>query len=126
MTHQGGWAPQESPDGKMLYYQKQFSDTPIWKIPPEGGAESPVLESATVSELYLWQPFNDGIYFAQRMGKSAISAEDRIQFFDFATQKITTLGRLEKRGNIGLSVSPDRRHVIFTQVGQGEHDISLL
>jgi Tol biopolymer transport system component len=126
LTHQGGWAPQQSPDGKMLYYQKQFSDTAIWKMPPEGGLESPVLESATVADLYLWQPFDDGIYFVQRVRNSSISTEDRIQFFDFATQKITTLGRLEKRANLGLSVSPDRRQVIFTQIDQDEHDIMLV
>uniref|UniRef100_Q01RH0 Transcriptional regulatory protein-like protein n=1 Tax=Solibacter usitatus (strain Ellin6076) TaxID=234267 RepID=Q01RH0_SOLUE len=126
MTHQGGWAPQESPDGKMIYYQKQFSETAIWKIPPEGGVESPVLESATVANLYLWQPFNDDIYFVQRVRNSSISTEDRIQFFDFATQMITTLGRLEKRANLGLSISPDRRKVIFTQIDQDEHDIMLV
>jgi Tol biopolymer transport system component len=126
ITHQGGWVPQFSPDGKTLYYQRQIRNTEIWKTPPEGGAESPALESARVSELYMWQPFNDGIYFVQRMGTNALSAEERVQFFDFASRKITTLGRLERRANIGLSVAPDRRQVIFSQIDQDEHDIILV
>ncbi len=67
VTHQGGNLPQESPDGKTLYYRKQ-PDRTIWKIAPEGGAESPVLESAAVTGGSLWQAFSDGIYFIERVG----------------------------------------------------------
>jgi hypothetical protein len=45
---------------------KQFEDSAIWAISPEGGPELPVLESATVSRIYLSQPFNDGILLCAR------------------------------------------------------------
>jgi hypothetical protein len=74
-----------------------------------------------------WQPFDDGIYFVQRMGNSRAS-ERLIQFFDFTTGKIATVGRLGKPpfDAGGLSVSPDRRHVIFAQVDRYDSDILLV
>jgi Tol biopolymer transport system component len=116
ITHQGGWVPQESPDGEMLYYAKTRGGVGgIWKVSPEGGAESQVLESRV--GLNLWQPLNDGIYFVQRR---------RMQFFDFASKNITTLGHLEIGSWVGLSVAPDRRQAIFSQVDQDSHDIMLV
>jgi Tol biopolymer transport system component/serine/threonine protein kinase len=121
LTHHGGWIPQESPDGKAVYYQKEPSNTTIWKIPAEGSPESPVSQSARVTGMSSWRPFNDGIYFVQRVGYV-----DRIQFFDFASQKITTLGQLEKPAFLGLSLTPDRRQMIFSQVDQHDNDIMLV
>jgi hypothetical protein len=111
----------------MLYYLKQRTDSAIWKVPPEGGAESAVLESASVLGFGRWQPFNDGIYFVQRLGKMS-SSEDEVQFFSFATGKMNLIARLSKpmSGYGGLSVSADRRQAIFAQVDQSDHDIMLV
>ena len=128
MTHQGGLEPHESPDGKILYYLKRGgADSSVWKIPIEGGKESPVLESANPARFNYWQPFDDGIYFVQRMGNS--DDAERIQFFDFATRKIASIGRLEKptiRRGGGFSVSPDRLHVLVALVDQDDSDIILV
>jgi Tol biopolymer transport system component len=127
LTHQGGWDPRESSDGK-LYYLKQRNLSEIWSIPPGGGAETPVLtDPAALTDFGWWQPFDDGIYFVSRVPKSS-PEEDRIQFFSFATKKIELIAPTSKQvsGFGGFSVSPDRRHIIYAQVDQNENDIMLV
>jgi Tol biopolymer transport system component len=125
LTHQGGGSsPQESPDGKAVYY---LHGGKVWSIPAEGGAESQVVESPKVQRWGAWQPFNDGLYFMEPVVGTPNSTESRIQFFEFASRKITSLGHLEKPSSLeGFSVSPDRDHVIFGQIDQNAVDIMLV
>ena len=128
LTHQGGFDPRESPDGKQLYYLKKRNASEIWKILPEGGEESPVLtDPAAQTDFAWWQPFDGGIYFVSRAPKSS-PEEDRVQFFNFATKNIDLIAPTSKRVSAfgGFSVSPDRRHIIFAQVDQDESDIMLV
>jgi Tol biopolymer transport system component/predicted Ser/Thr protein kinase len=127
MTHHGAYEAMESPDGKVLYFLKERSNSPIWKMPSQGGEESPAMESATVLGFNRWQPFDDGIYFVQRTGRS-FPPEDKIQFFDFATRKIKTLARMEKpsSGYGGVTVSSDRRQILFAEVDQDDQVIMLV
>jgi Tol biopolymer transport system component len=127
VTHQGGFDPRESPDGKQLYYTKKRNFSQIWSISPDGGAESPVLaDPAALTDFGWWQPFNDGIYFVSRVPQSN-PEEDRIQFFSFATRTLTVIAPTNKpvSGYGGFSVSPDRQHVVFAQIDQDESDIML-
>ena len=128
LTHQGGFDPRESPDGKQLYYLKQRNVSEIWSISPDGGAESPVLtDPEALTDFAWWQPFDDGIYFVSRVSKSS-PVEERIQFFSFAAKKIDLIAPTSKpvSGYGGFSVSPDRRHIIFAQIDQNESDIMLV
>jgi eukaryotic-like serine/threonine-protein kinase len=127
LTHEGGTNPKESPDGKTLYYFRGTGRGTVWKIPPDGGAESPVEGLPPLYSSNGWQPFDDGIYFIGRLGSSIVSAEFRVQFFDFASRKITVLGRTERPYfPDGFSVSPDRHHLLFTQVDRDDRDIMLV
>jgi WD40-like Beta Propeller Repeat len=49
ITHQGGFDPRESQDGKVLYYLKQRNRAAIWRVQPEGGAESIAVESVVTN-----------------------------------------------------------------------------
>ena len=128
LTHQGGFDPRESPDGKQLYYTKKRNVSEIWKVSPDGGAETPVLtDPAAATDFGWWQPFNDGIYFVSRVPKSR-PEEDRIQFFSFETNNIDLITSTGKpvSGYGGFSVSPDRQHIIYAQIDQNENDIMLV
>jgi Tol biopolymer transport system component/serine/threonine protein kinase len=128
LTHQGGFDPRESPDGKQLYYLKRRNDSEIWKVSPDGGAESPVsTDPAAQTDFAWWQPFNDGIYFVSRVPKSS-PVTDQIQFLSFTTKGIGMIAPTSKpvSGYGGFSVSPDRQHIIFAQIDQDESDIMLV
>ena len=128
LTHQGGFDPRESPDGKQLYYLKRRNDSEIWKVSPDGGAESPVsTDPAAQTDFAWWQPFNDGIYFVSRVPKSS-PVTDQIQFLSFTTKGIGMIAPTSKpvSGYGGFSVSPERQHIIFAQIDQDESDIMLV
>jgi len=65
---------------------------------------------------------DDGIYFNQKPDPSGRSF---IQFLSFATGRVKPIATI--KGAIDeLSVSPDRRWVLYTQVSQGGTDLMLV
>lgn len=110
----------------MLYYLKRRNRAAIWRVQPEGGAESMVVESV-VTDFGWWQPVSDGIYLVQRVAQ-ANSVEEQVQFLDFATGRAGLIAALAKpaSGYGGFCVSPDRRHLLVAQVDQDARDIMLV
>jgi serine/threonine protein kinase len=120
LTQDGGFAAFESPDG-FIYYSKSQTNTSLWKIPVNGGAETQVLES-----LISWCNFaivDDGIYF---MPKPSSVGSFSIQFFRFLTRDITPIATINKPWFYGLSVSPDKRWILYTQTDQESSDLMLV
>jgi Tol biopolymer transport system component len=121
VTRKGGFAPLESPDGKFLYYVKALNATSVWKVPVGGGEETEVLES--LSEYRNMAILTDGIYFIPTQSASKGSS---IQFFSFATGKIKPIATIERSAGSGLTVSPDGRWILYTQVDQQGSDLMLV
>jgi hypothetical protein len=67
-----------------------------------------------------------GIYFAT----AEIPERPQLEFFNFATGKVTTIATLGKKirhlGFNGLDVSPDGRWLIWQQLDQEGSDIMLM
>lgn len=122
MTKQGGFEGFESPDGKYFYYTKGRNTADLWRIPAAGGEETPVLEHHKSRLTRAWKVVDEGIYFA------AIESPTRqmIKFFDFATEKLTPVAPVEKPFSLGLSISPDGRWLIYSQVDRTGRDIMLM
>jgi len=125
ITRLGGVDNQESPDGQFIYYTKQRNLPGIWRMPAAGGAETLVLEAHRAGYWRQWEVVAPGIYFA------TAETPDRplLEFFSFATGKVTTVFALEKRlpGTYSaLSVSSDGRRLIWTQADQSSSDIMLM
>jgi Tol biopolymer transport system component len=117
-----GFGPIESPDGIFVFYHQKELDGNIslWKVPVEGGEERQVLEVPIV-----WFSFaitDEGIYFAPK-AESAAGAS--IQFFSFATRSVKQIATIDNVG-YGLSVSPDRRWIIYSQLDQAGSDLMLV
>ena len=116
MTHQGGFVPFESSDGKEVYYQKFNGDSDVWKVPVAGGEETRVLGPAGGFQFAV---VAGGIYFNEPLGNAeGIKGRTSLKFFSFAK------GIAEKVFDI--SVSPDGRYVLFSQWDPFVSDLMLV
>jgi Tol biopolymer transport system component len=120
VTRNGGGTAFESFDGKSVYYMKGDLAGPLRKMPVSGGEESQVLPSVVNRAFSL---VNDGIYFIPEPGTDEKSS---IQFLSFATGKVKTVAPISKPPAEGVSVSPDGRSILFTQVDQDSSDLMLV
>lgn len=91
----------------------------VWKVPVEGGEESRVIPS-----LDDWGNFDlngRGIYFIPNRSVNA-----PIQFYNFADGGIKTLAQTVGTPGFGLTVSPDGRTVLYSQVDQQTSELALV
>jgi len=125
VTQQGGFESQESPDGQFLYFTKGYLPG-IWRVPISGGEEKMALNHHGSGKWRYWAVREQGIYFAT----AEIPERPQLEFFNFATGKVTTIATLGKKvgyhGFSGLDVSPDGRWLIWQQLDQEGSDIMLL
>jgi hypothetical protein len=89
-------------------------------MPTEGGEESQVLESVYARA---FEVVKEGIYFIPRPNSEGRYA---IQFFDFGTGKAKPIAMIEKPAFSNLSVSPDGRWILYTQLDQLDSDLMLV
>ena len=119
VTKQGGAGPYESPDGKTVYYEKVEGEVDsLWKVPVEGGEETRVLEHVRKDDWLTWGLTSGGIYFVH-------ASTSAIEFFDFATHRITQVTKPEKP-IYSLAASPDARWVLLAQTDQVTSKIMLV
>ena len=128
VTHGGGIHAFESADGKYLYYAKGRGKKGLWRkaFSVPNGREEPVLESLQYWGWWALAP--QGIYFLEEP-ESPRLAKVRLEFFDLASKRITELATLEKPVNHSIPaicLSPDGRHLVYTQVERGGSDIMLV
>jgi Tol biopolymer transport system component len=116
----GGGAARESPDGKFIYYTKGAITRALWKMPVSGGEESQVLSSLHDRDFFV---VHEGIYFIPNPGMDRKSS---IQFLSFATGKVKTVAPMSSWSFEGLSVSPDRRSLLFSQFDDVSSDLMLV
>ena len=105
ITRKGGDQGVESPDGKFFYYLKNGDLTSIWRVPPEGGEETQVLPSAAAQYFAVTEL---GIYFFSGWDHPSI------KLFRFDTGKTETVAQVPGSIAWGLSVSPDRRFLLYS------------
>ena len=116
----GSSEPEESPDGKYVYFWSRRS---IWRVPAAGGKEEEMVPlDRWVSSL---QPVNDGVYSMTWEGRR----RGAIWFYDFARQKNTEVLRLneaEISRNANFDVSPDRKLLLYPKIARAETDLVLV
>jgi len=120
VTKEGGAISYESPDGAYLYYTPTMAvgaATPLWRVPTSGGQPVKVLEGVTD----LAPALERGIYYIDRPAGGA-----RLQFFDFATRRSTTVARNLGEVGGGLTTSPDGRTILFSRMDSSVDDLMLV
>jgi hypothetical protein len=125
LTHEGGCQPFESPDGKAVYYQKTEDDSDVWKITVEGTEETRVFGPAGQGQYAI---VADGIYFIEPgpPGYAGWLKRYSLMFFSFAKGASEKVFDLKYFPNLGLSVSPDGRYVLFSQLSAPFQDLMLV
>jgi hypothetical protein len=89
-------------------------------MPLSGGEESQVLPSVDSRNFSL---INEGIYFIPGPGADG---KYSIQFLSFATGKVKTVAPIPGQLEIGLSVSPDGRSLLFSEFDEQGSDLMLV
>jgi len=112
VTRRGGFSGYESLDGRTLYYAKHRYENPeIWEIPVNGGEERRVSSLIRPSTWANWSLTKNGILFlSEYTGKFST-----LEFFDFATQGVRPLSRLEN-ASFWLSSSRDGKSVWYSEL----------
>jgi Tol biopolymer transport system component len=122
LTKHGGISPVESFDGRCLYYSK-YEQTGVWRMPLQGGGEeSKVLSDMDPGGWPNWALSPAGIYFL-KFGKFPHA---ELAFFDFADSKTHALWPLEKSPGWGLSLSADRKSIVYVQDQFAESNLMLV
>ncbi|HEY1340545.1 MAG TPA: protein kinase [Bryobacteraceae bacterium] len=106
-----GASAAESPDGQWLYYSgsPNAEPTSLRRIPVGGGAAAEVLPKVAGRN---WVVVDTGIWFL-----TPSSAEGSLlQFYDFASKATRTVFYTARPVFVGLTVSPDQRRILFTQI----------
>jgi Tol biopolymer transport system component len=115
------WGPQESFDGKAVYFASNIAgNTVLKRVSLEGRGIETVVEGLHVSWDLNWAVARNGIYF------QPAEAHDALQFFDFASKKKSQVLTIQKALLVGLSVSPDGRWILFSEFGAVTGDIMLV
>jgi eukaryotic-like serine/threonine-protein kinase len=120
ITRNGGVCAHTSADGTQIYYTKGDGDSTLWTMPVSGGPERLVLPSVMNRAFVV---FREGLYFiphADAQGRFAV------HYLDLSTGRITPVSPIAGPANIGLSVSPDGRYVLYSQTNTGDSDLMLV
>ena len=89
----------------------------MWRLAVSGGVALKVLEGI----LGIFAVLEGGIYYIDRL-----SGDARLQYFEFATRRSTTVAR--SLGNVGLDVtaSPDGRTILYSRMDSSIEDLILV
>ena len=126
MTKRGGYVGIESPDGKFLYYSVRAGEGErngmggLMRMPVDGGEAVPVLASVT---FYNFAVVRDGIYFIPR---ADADGQHSVHFLSFTTGRSRPVVALTGAVVPGLSVSPDGRTILFSQIDERRSDLMLV
>jgi Tol biopolymer transport system component/DNA-binding winged helix-turn-helix (wHTH) protein len=115
-------SPQESFDGKTLYFASHRSKSTLKRLTLSGqpGTESEVDGLPRVRDAKVWALFPGGIYFVHA------EAPRSLRYFDFATRQIRPIFDIDKDFVSGFSLSPDGRWILYSQAGEAKGDIMLV
>jgi Tol biopolymer transport system component len=121
VTHGGGLAAQESWDARHVYYAKTEAGKDLWRVPVEGGEETPVpgVQPEAWTE---WTLSRAGIYWTS--GSRGYYA---IHFFDFESGRSEMLfSKQSPADTICLAVSPDEKWILHAEQPNPQSELMLV
>ncbi|WP_321471584.1 protein kinase [uncultured Paludibaculum sp.] len=108
-----GTFPQESPDGAWLYSATKAKDGGDYRLTRRWQKDGPSKEEILpVTPGRNFAVTRSGLWFLSQVTRQ----ESRLSFYDFSTRTTRVVYQTARRVYAGLSISPDGRRVLFTQV----------
>jgi Tol biopolymer transport system component len=120
VTKEGGFVAYASADGTTLFYTKA-DPSPLFSKPLSGGAERQLLDWISQRAFV---PVDDGIYYIGR--RSGNNGQYPLEFFQFSSQTSRVLTNIDGAISYGLSVSPDRTAILFSQTEKLGADLMMI
>ena len=120
-THELALRPAESADGAYLYFASRDVNFQLQKISlanPKTGIQTEA--TPPLLQWTLWNVVPGGIYLVSN------DAPRTMRYFDLASHKAKDLFTLEKHFDDGISVSPDGRYSLYSQVDEQSDEIMLM
>jgi Tol biopolymer transport system component len=131
VTSGGGFVGRESPDGKYFCYVSGLRGQ-LWVVPMIAGLpdERQRRLAATDANMLLFDVSASGVYFGTAVSFGLMNDRkhpdaNRLFFYDFVTGRVTVAAQPHAQLSIGLSVSPDDRVLLFSQVDRVGADLML-
>jgi Tol biopolymer transport system component len=123
VTDDGGYRCVESLDGRTLYYAKvRGLNQPLFARPLDAGPEKRI-----VDEVLGWTfaVTRDGLYYFARADVSGVTS---LRLLDVAHERSREVARLDMpvAPGLGVTVSPDRKTILFTVFKPVEADLFLI
>jgi Tol biopolymer transport system component len=113
--------PAESADGAYLYFTSREVNFELEKIllanPMAGIQKEPM---PRVLQWTLWKVVPGGVYFVPN------DAKRTLRYFDLASGKVKDVFTLEKDIDDGISVSPDGRYILYSQLDEEHGEIMVM
>jgi len=119
VTSNIGFMALEAPDGRHVYYtQTPVEASALWRLPTSGGEPVKVLDGVVMRAFVILER---GIYYVDRPARTS-----RLQYFDFATRKSSTVA--DNLGNVrlGLTATQDGRTVLYTRLDSTVDDLMMV
>ena len=126
VTHDGGYMSRESPDGKWLYFSK-YGTEGIFRMPVSGlsGAEL-VVGPQCHPQPGGWALTQSELLFIDRATREHSAV---IRAYNPATKAMRSIVSLDEifvdRNDIGLSVSPDEKWLLYSQLDRSGSNVML-
>ncbi len=121
LTDNGGHNALESVDGKTLFYAKADIGTPLFARSLSGGPEREVLDF--IGPPREFPVFEDGIYYGGRLDKAGAVP---VLFYQFSTGRSRLIMKIERFAQNGLTVSPDRKTILYTRTVSAGADLMVI
>jgi Tol biopolymer transport system component/DNA-binding winged helix-turn-helix (wHTH) protein len=117
-----GYSPQESLDGRTVYFVSLSVHSKLKRVDLSAhpGTESEVEGFPRLQSALLWTLTPSGIYFVPDKEPKSVS------YFDFASNQVRPIFEADKDLDGALSISPDGRWILYSQVGDLNSDIMLV
>ena len=119
VTHNIGTVALESPDGAYVYYTQTFgAPSALWRVPVSGGQPVKVVGGVV---RWAFAVCDQGIYYIDQP-----EGESRLEFYNFATGRSSTVAGNLGDVELGLTVSSDGRTILFSHVTSSLNDLMLV
>jgi serine/threonine protein kinase/Tol biopolymer transport system component len=123
VTDNGGYRCIESVDGRTLYYAKERGpNQPLFARPLDGGPERRVVDAILGSTFAVTE---NGLYYFARTDVPGVTS---LRFLDVGHERSREVARLDMTvaPGLGLTVSPDRKTILFTAFKPNNADLFLI